>query len=128
MHLFTEHKAIKTELLNINFVFSKGKQIYTQQRYLYTRLPYLLYYTYHLFEHIAATIAPTTPKYFININRRIGAYMLLAYQEGDQNFGTEEMDTLASCLQNFLNVDSSPTKCVVSKRDYLVRICETGEL
>ena len=105
MHLFTEHKAIRTELLNINFVFSKAEQIYSQQRYLYTRLPYLLYYCYHLFEHVAASIAPTTPEYFIDINQRIANYILPAYKKIDPEFGTEQMDQLALALQNLINLD-----------------------
>lgn len=128
MHLFTEHNAIKTELLNINFVFSEAEQIYTQQRYIYTRLPYLLYYAYHLFEHIAAAIAPTTPDYFMDINRRIAAYILLAYLEMDEEFVTEQMDKLAACLQNFLGINLVTSTDLGLVRDCLLRLGESGEL
>jgi TRAP-type C4-dicarboxylate transport system permease large subunit len=43
-HLFTSHKAIKTEPMNINFIFSGPDQHVAQWAYLYARLPYLLSY------------------------------------------------------------------------------------
>ncbi|MBY6242667.1 hypothetical protein [Methylosinus sp. Sm6] len=77
MHLFTEHPAIKTEILNINFIFSDYESKLSQWSYLYTRLPYLLIYTLRLVEHIAAGIVPTHPDYLDDISRRIAAGVLL---------------------------------------------------
>ena len=44
LHLFTGHDAIRTEPLNINFIFSDLDSMVTQWSYLYSRLPYLLSY------------------------------------------------------------------------------------
>lgn len=128
MHLFTEHKSIRTELLNINFIFSGAAQVYTQQRYLYTRLPYLMYYMYHVFESIADIVAPTTNEYFININRRIAAYFLLAYLEMDKDFISEQMDNLAGFLQSLLEIDLAADIDSQRFRDYLINVGATGEL
>ncbi len=127
-HLFTEHKAIKTELLNINFVFSGPQQIYTQQRYLYTRLPYLLYYIYFLFEYIASIVAPTEPEYVKNINRRIVALFLIAYMQIEDDFMTDYMDHLAVVFCGYLGLDVESSVDVDSLLNELVRISETGEL
>ncbi len=63
IHLFTEHKAIQTELMNINFIFSGYDAKLTQWRYLYGRLPYILIYAWRVIEHIGASIRPTHPDY-----------------------------------------------------------------
>ena len=127
-HLFTEHKAIKTELLNINFVFSGSNQIYTQQRYLYTRLPYLLYYSYFLFEYIASKVSPSTPEYISNINRRIVAYYLMAYLQVEDDFLTEHMEYLALVFCEMLNIDASDSNDIPELFNELMKIAETGEL
>ncbi|WP_158141999.1 hypothetical protein [Vibrio furnissii] len=127
-HLFTEHKAIKTELLNINFVFSGGSQIYSQQRYLYTRLPYVLYYTYFLFEYIASRLCPSPPEYVENINRRIMAYFLISYMQIEDDFLTDYMEELALgfCRKLCLDVSGElDVEAMVSELEY---ITETGEL
>lgn len=77
MHLFTEHDVIKTELLNINFIFSDLEAKFTQWSFLYTRLPYLLIYALRVVEHITAGIVRTNPDYLDDISRRIAAGVLL---------------------------------------------------
>ncbi|MCR3908614.1 hypothetical protein NUK47_07460 [Aeromonas hydrophila] len=128
MHLFTEHSSIKTDLLNINFIFSGAEQIYSQQRYLYTRLPYLLYYIYCLFEHIANDIAPTTTEYIENVNRRISAYFLIAYIDMDNEFITDEMHTLAKFFRIALRIEQIQLLDSSSIIKRLVHIAETGLL
>ncbi|EHU8078558.1 hypothetical protein KZN62_003574 [Vibrio cholerae] len=127
-HLFTEHKAIKTELLNINFVFSGQSQIYSQQRYLYTRLPYVLYYTYYLFEYIASRICPSPPEYVENINRRVMAYFLISYMQIEDDFLTEHMEALALGFCRKLCLDVSGEVDVGALISDLEYITETGEL
>ncbi|OBU16387.1 hypothetical protein AYY19_04310 [Photobacterium aquimaris] len=127
-HLFTEHKAIKTELLNINFVFSGSNQIYTQQCYLYTRLPYILYYSYFLFEYIASKVSPSTPEYISNINRRIVAYYLMAHLHVEDAFLTEDMEHLALVFCKVLNIKVSDSTDITELFHKLMRIAETGEL
>jgi hypothetical protein len=48
MHLFTSHDAIRTEPLNINFIFSGIDAKLTQWSYFYSRLPYLLVYLHRI--------------------------------------------------------------------------------
>ncbi|RQM78640.1 hypothetical protein EHZ47_00610 [Aeromonas jandaei] len=128
MHLFTEHPSIKTDLLNINFIFSGTEQVYSQQRYLYTRLPYLLYYTYCLFEYVASDIAPTKAEYIENINRRISAYFLMAYIDMDNEFITDEMHTLAKRFIIALKIDQIKPLNSPSIIKKLAHIAETGVL
>ncbi|MDY0147031.1 MAG: hypothetical protein RBR56_03170 [Halothiobacillus sp.] len=78
IHLFTEHKAIRTELMNINFVFSGFDAKLTQWRYLYGRLPYILIYAWRVIEYIGASLRPTHPDYTLDMNRRIAAFVTLS--------------------------------------------------
>ena len=75
--LFTSHEAIRTEPLNINFIFSGMDAKLTQWSYFYGRLPYLLAYMHRIVEHVCATIAPTDPIYLHDMDRRISALVLL---------------------------------------------------
>jgi hypothetical protein len=77
MHLFTEHKAIRTEALNVNFIFSGYDAKLSQWDYLYSRLPYVLVYIWRVVEHISETIRPTYPDYLIDMTRRIAAFVSL---------------------------------------------------
>src|ERR1700683_1671436 len=45
--------------------------------YLYSRLPYLLFYMHLLVEHICAEVAPTDPEYLRYCDRRLSALILL---------------------------------------------------
>jgi hypothetical protein len=80
MHLFTEHKAIKTERMNINFIFSTWDSKVTQWSYIYSRLPYLLVYMHAIVEHVCQDIAPTPPAYLDDVKRRISALVLLWWE------------------------------------------------
>ena len=80
MHLFTNHDAIRTEPLNINFIFSGMDAKLTQWSYLYSRLPYLLAYMYCIVEHVYASIIPTDPVYLQDMDRRISALVLLWWE------------------------------------------------
>lgn len=102
MHLFTEHEAIKTEKMNINFIFSTEKSIETQRDYLYSRLPYLLYYIYLIVEYIMDSIAPTSGDYFMDMHRRISAGLIISYAETNERYKTSQMEKLASGLFTWL--------------------------
>lgn len=78
IHLFTEHKAIKTELLNINFVFSGIDAKVSQWQYFYSRMPYLLVYIWRVVEHIGASICATHPDYDADVSRRVAAFVVLS--------------------------------------------------
>lgn len=78
IHLFTEHKAIRTELLNINFVFSGLEAKGSQWSYLYGRLPYILVYAWRVIEHIGASLCLTHPAYDQDMSRRVAAFVTLS--------------------------------------------------
>jgi hypothetical protein len=110
MHLFTEHKAIRTEPSNINFIFSGLDATLTQWSYLYSRLPYLLFYMHRVVEHICAEVAPTDPEYLRYWDRRLSALVLLWW------------DTLEP-----RHLDSHLRKFVLATRDWLFNHCtESG--
>lgn len=92
MHLFTEHKAIRTEPLNINFIFSDWESKLTQWSYLYSRLPYLMFYAHRVVERVAATIAPTHPEYLEDIDRRISAFILLWWKTIENHYIAEPLE------------------------------------
>jgi hypothetical protein len=77
MHLFTSHKAIETEKMNINFIFSGSDAKETQWGVLYSRLPYILAYTYQIVESVCSVIAPSPQDYRDDIDRRIAAHVLM---------------------------------------------------
>jgi hypothetical protein len=77
IHLFTSHSVIRTEPLNINFIFSGWDAKLTQWRYLYSRLPYLLSYARLLIERLCSTFAKAWPNYEEDMERRVSAGILL---------------------------------------------------
>ncbi len=77
IHLFTEHRAIRTELLDINFVFSGVDAKISQWHYFYGRMPYLLVYLWRVVEHLGASICATDPTYSADMSRRVSAFVLL---------------------------------------------------
>jgi hypothetical protein len=77
IHLFTEHKAIQTEPLNVNFIFSGFDAKRFQWKYLYSRLPYILVYTWRVIEYIGETVCPTHPDYTFDMARRTAAFVVL---------------------------------------------------
>lgn len=96
MHLFTEHKAIKTHNLNINFIFSGPEQKITQWNYLYSRLPYLLFYAYQIVEYIMSSIVLTTPQYLDDMLRRISALTILWWHELEEDYISDEIDSFVN--------------------------------
>lgn len=77
IHLFTEHKAIRTELLNINFVFSGLEAKVSQWSYLYGRLPYVLVYAWRVIEQVGTSLCLTHPAYDQDMSRRVAAFVTL---------------------------------------------------
>ena len=91
MHLFTDHKKIKTEKLNVNFVFSNDDCKRSQWLHLYSRLPYLLAYTRAVVEHVMKNIAETTTGYLQDIELRIAAASMLWWMEVPDHARTDEL-------------------------------------
>lgn len=102
MHLFTEHKAIKTENLNINLIFGTNESIETLYKFMYSRLPYLMYYIYIVFEQLADNISKTSREYLCDIQCRLSALFLLAYSEIDSNYQAEQFYTLCLIFESQL--------------------------
>jgi len=91
MHLFTAHKSIKTETLNINFIFSDHECRSYQWEYLYSRLPYLLVYTRSIIERIGLSICQTNPLYLEELERRSSAGVLLWSKSVDPEYWTDAL-------------------------------------
>ncbi len=102
IHLFTEHKAIRTTPLNINFIFSGWEEKCTQWAYLYSRLPYLLIYALCVIEHLCERIAPTHPTYLNDMQRRIAALTLLWREQLEPAYIAKPIDKLVSHNRDWL--------------------------
>lgn len=95
MHLFTEHKAIRTSNLNINFIFSSMEAKHTQWAYLYSRLPYLLAYFRAVVEHLLARLSLTDPRYLADLQRRIDQAKSLWAQSVSEEYRCEPLRQFA---------------------------------
>ncbi|EKS7794444.1 hypothetical protein JGK43_002784 [Edwardsiella piscicida] len=103
MHLFTEHRAIKTENLNVNFIFSDLDSKLSQWSYLYSRLPYILYYFYTLVENILSKIAKTPNAYILDMQRRITASICLWWDDVDENYQSNELFNFYALSKSWLD-------------------------
>ncbi|CAD6880282.1 hypothetical protein [Methylomonas albis] len=104
MHLFTEHPKIRTDNLNINFIFSGWDQKLTQWAYLYSRLPYLLFYMHLLVEYITERIAPTSKEYLDDISRRISASIILWWECLDEQYQSTQLKVFFQETEKWLNL------------------------
>lgn len=77
MHLFTDHKALRTEQMNINFIFSGEVQIQTQWAFVYSRLPYVLAYAWEVVEHLVGRFVPKQDDYLAGVRTRCAAGLML---------------------------------------------------
>ena len=128
MHLFTAHPAIRTEPLNVNFIFSRYKEKLTQWSYLYSRLPYLLFYLYRVVEHIAQGIAPTLPAYVQDVERRIAALIVLWWPTVKDDYRTEALEAFFSETSNWLSDHCEQAHCRAPTKRDLNRMARCGAL
>lgn len=126
IHLFTEHKAIRTEPMNVNFIFSNWEAKLTQWSYLYSRLPYLLAYVHRLVEHVAATIMPTDPAYLHDMDRRISASILLWKEEIEPRYAHERLRLFVDETQGQLFAHCTEAAYRRPNKSDLERMAETG--
>ena len=126
MHLFTEHKAIKTENLNINFIFSGWEQKTTQWEYLYSRLPYLLFYAYQVVEYIMSNIILTTQEYMDDMSRRISALIILWRSELNEDYVSDEIDFFVSSTADWLRCHCHQKENDCISVEQLVRMAQFG--
>lgn len=124
MHLFTEHQAIKTENLNINFIFGTNESKETLYKFMYSRLPYLMYYIYIVFEKLANEFSRTSSEYLLDIRHRLAALFLLTYTQTDDNYKTEQFYNLCMVFELLLN---KRFQCELSL-DKLENIATTGDI
>lgn len=128
IHLFTEHKAIRTEKLNVNFVFSDQDAKESQWSYLYTRLPYLMFYIYTVVEHLGEGIALTFPEYRQDMYRRIAASVTLWGQKLPEGYGLEQLDRFVNGMSRWVSGHCAAQHLrSPSKRD-LRRMAASGAL
>lgn len=129
LHLFTGHPALRTEPLNINFVFSDWDANLTQWYYLYSRLPYLLFYARRLIEHLFATFETRTdPRYLADVERRIEAATLLWAPNVDEQFRTAEITRFVDRSRERLFAELSGLGVRAPTVKDLVRIRDSGEI
>lgn len=126
MHLFTDHKAIKTEVYNINFIFSQGNQVMTQWAYLYSRLPYLMTYVVRLVEHIAERFAQTHPTYTQDMNRRLAALLLRSTAQVTEGYQTEQLSHLAQTTYCWLSNHCHENGFPRPQAEHLSRMASSG--
>ncbi|MGC4070159.1 MAG: hypothetical protein QM784_36975 [Polyangiaceae bacterium] len=94
LHLLTEHRAIRTEPLNFNFVFTDDDARQSQWYFLYSRLPYVLYYARLLFEHALKEFGLTDPVYRADMERRLAAATILWAPAIDESWKHAALDRL----------------------------------
>ncbi|NWA24526.1 hypothetical protein HX866_06455 [Pseudomonas gingeri] len=126
MHLFTDHKAIKTEQYNINFIFSQKDQTLTQWAFLYSRLPYLLTYIVSLVEHIAKLFAQTHPTYTQDMSRRLAASLLISTSYVAPKYQTEPLTHLTITTYHWLSEHCSSNGFPLPRVEHLKRMAISG--
>ncbi|WP_438025748.1 hypothetical protein [Sorangium sp. So ce233] len=78
MHLVTTRDSMITPPLSLNFVFAFGQDAkLAQWHHLYSRLPYLLFYTRRLFEYTFSVFEKSGPMNLDDVERRISASSIL---------------------------------------------------
>jgi hypothetical protein len=126
MHLFTAHEAIRTEPLNINFIFSGLDSMVTQWSYLYSRLPYLLSYSHKLVEHVCASSAPTHPAYLWDMDRRISALVLLWWETVEPPYDEPHLRDFVESTRHWLAEHCRLFGYGPPKRRDLFKMADTG--
>lgn len=126
MHLFTTHRAIRTEPMNVNFVFSNYESKLTQWEFLYSRLPYLLIYTRSLIEFICSTIRTTHPAYIEDIDRRVLAYIALWWTSISESYRCHQLEVFATASREHLDKSCLQAGFREPNRADLIRMAETG--
>lgn len=128
IHLFTSRGAIATEKMNINFIFSDWESKGTQWAHLYSRLPYLLAYTYEIVEYVCAGIAPTSPEYLDEIRRRIAAHAILWGGTNEDSYRDQRLEAFITKHREWLTRHCVERGFRVPTENDLVRLIAEGAL
>ncbi|MFM0360440.1 hypothetical protein [Paraburkholderia sediminicola] len=126
MHLFTEHAAIKTERLNVNFVFSGFDAKVSQWAFLYSRLSYVLLYSFSLVERIATLFVSYPPGYSEDISRRVIALLLLSWASTDTRYRSAPIERYVRDASDWLRVHCSANGFAEPEASMLERMAKTG--
>ena len=105
-HLITSADALRTEPMNLNFIFSDWDAKLSQWRFLYTRLPYLLEYMRCVVEHIYAEISPTDPAYLADLTARRNAGIILWSTGVSEDYRTEELRVFVEAARRDMKRDA----------------------
>jgi len=76
-NVFTGRASIRTEPMNIGFIFSGKEENLAQWNYLYTRLPYLLTYARLVIQRLCSAFSTASPEYLSDMERRVSASILI---------------------------------------------------
>ena len=126
IHLFTNHKSIATEPLNINFIFSQSDSIQTQWAYLYSRLPYLMVYIHRIAEYICANIAPSPQNYLDDMDRRIAALVKLWWNDIDPRYSEIRLRNFVNQTDAWLSTHCTDAGFKIPNRTDLIRMAASG--
>ena len=126
MHLFTGHKSIKTERLNINFIFSNWEGKLSQWSYIYSRLPYLLVYMHSIVEYVCKDISPTSPAYLNDMKRRISALVLLWWEVVEEPYIEPHLETFVGRTRDWLYRHCEEAGFSEPAKPDLIRMGEDG--
>jgi hypothetical protein len=77
----------------------------TQWYYLYSRLPYVLFYARRLVEHLCGAFTQTDPEYLADVERRIAAATLLWAPNIEADYRHPAIDRLVLGTQTRLEAD-----------------------
>ncbi len=128
IHLFTDHPAIRTAPLNVNFIFSGADERLTQWYHLYSRLPFLLDYTRQVVEHICAQFCVTDRVYRADVERRMMAATLLWAPAIDSDFRHPAIERYVAVTERRLTRECVAAGHRAPSRVDLVRMKDTGAL
>jgi hypothetical protein len=126
MHLFTNSKYIKTENMNINMIFSGYSEFETQWAYLYSRLPYLLFYTWIIVEYLTNSIIETSQEYLDDIRRRVSALIILWWNEIDDFYKNEKLESFVGFQEEWLNNHCLKNGYEIPTKNNLIKMFKNG--
>jgi len=125
-HLVTSFRAIKTEPLNFNFVFSDDDSVETHWAYIYSRLPYLLSYVWRISEHVFARFSLSDPVYLDDIERRVMARVLQWDTSVRGNYRHPKIDAFIERTRVSLDLRCAAAGWRSPSRRDLDRMAESG--
>jgi hypothetical protein len=126
IHLFTAHKAIATEPLNINFIFSQMDSVNSQWAFFYSRLPYLMVYIHRIVEHICAGVAPCPQQYLDDMDRRISALVRLWWAKLAPRYTNPQLQSFAECTDTWLSALCGGAGFRTPDESDLMRMADSG--